>query len=45
MPNAETIAAIRENDEGRGKHFDNVETLIADLNADDRTFIRIQKTG
>ena len=34
-PNAETVAAMRELDEGRGKRFDSVEDLMADLNADD----------
>ena len=33
-PNAETVAAMRELDEGRGKRFDSVEDLMADLNAD-----------
>ena len=35
VPNAETIAAMKELDEGRGKRFDSVEALMADLNADD----------
>ena len=35
VPNAETIAAMRELDEGRGKCFNSIEALIADLNADD----------
>jgi DNA-damage-inducible protein J len=35
VPNAETVAAIRELDEGLGKRFDTVEDLMADLNADD----------
>ena len=35
MPNAETVAAMRELDEGLGKRFDTVEDLMADLNADD----------
>ena len=34
-PNAETVAAMRELDEGLGKRFDTVEDLMADLNADD----------
>jgi len=34
-PNAETVAAMRELDEGRGKRFGSVEDLMADLNADD----------
>jgi DNA-damage-inducible protein J len=35
VPNAETVAAMRELDEGRGKRFGSVEDLMADLNADD----------
>ena len=35
VPNAETIAAMKELDEGGGKRFDSVEALMADLNADD----------
>ncbi len=35
VPNAETVAAMRELDEGLGKRFDTVEDLMADLNADD----------
>jgi DNA-damage-inducible protein J len=35
MPNAETIEAMEELDEGRGKRFDSVEDMMADLNADD----------
>ncbi len=35
VPNAETVAAMRELDEGQGKRFDTVEDLMADLNADD----------
>lgn len=35
VPNAETIAAMQELEEGRGQRFDSVEALIADLNADD----------
>jgi len=35
VPNAETVAAMRELDEGRGRRFDSVEDLMADLNADD----------
>ncbi len=34
LPNAETLAAMRELDEGGGKTFDSVEALMADLNAD-----------
>jgi len=35
VPNAETIEAMEELDEGRGMRFDSVEDLMADLNADD----------
>lgn len=35
VPNTETVAAMRELDEGLGKRFDTVEDLMADLNADD----------
>ncbi len=35
VPNAETVAAMRELDEGLGKRFDTAEDLMADLNADD----------
>ena len=35
MPNAETISAMRELDEGREKSFNSIEALMADLNADD----------
>ena len=35
VPNAETVAAMRELDEGLGNRFDTVEDLMADLNADD----------
>jgi DNA-damage-inducible protein J len=35
VPNAETIAAMKELDEGGGKRFDSVDALMADLNADD----------
>jgi len=35
VPNAETIAAMRELDEGGGKSFNSIEALLADLNADD----------
>ncbi len=35
VPNAETVAAMRELDEGLGKRFDTVEDLMADLNAED----------
>jgi len=34
VPNAETIAAMKELDEGCGKRFDSLEDLMADLNAD-----------
>jgi DNA-damage-inducible protein J len=34
-PNAETVAAMKELDEGLGKRFDGLEELMADLNADD----------
>ena len=34
-PNEETLAAMRELQEGGGKTFDSVEALMADLNADD----------
>ncbi|MEA3390712.1 MAG: type II toxin-antitoxin system RelB/DinJ family antitoxin [Pseudomonadota bacterium] len=35
VPNAETIAAMKEAREGKGKRFATVEELMADLNADD----------
>ena len=35
VPNAETVAAMKELDEGLGKRFDSLEDLMADLNADD----------
>ena len=35
VPNAETITAKRELDEGGGKSFNSIEALMADLNADD----------
>jgi len=35
VPNAETVTAMRELDEGKGKRFDTMEDLMADLNADD----------
>ena len=35
LPNEETLAAMRELDEGGGKTFVSVEALMADLNADD----------
>jgi len=35
VPNAETIAAMRELDEGCGKSFNSIQALMADLNADD----------
>lgn len=34
-PNAETKAAIKELEEGRGKSFASVDDLMAELNADD----------
>lgn len=34
VPNAETIAAMKEARLGKGKRFDSVEALMADLNAD-----------
>lgn len=34
-PNAVTRAAIAELETGKGKRFDSVEALMADLNADD----------
>ena len=33
VPNAETRAAIVELESGKGKRFDSVDTLMADLNA------------
>ena len=35
VPNAETLAAFAESDEGNLKSFDSIEELMADLNADD----------
>ncbi len=35
VPNAETIAAMKEAREGRLPRFKNVEDLLADLNAGD----------
>ena len=35
VPNAETIAAIQELEAGRGRRFENADSLLADLNADD----------
>jgi DNA-damage-inducible protein J len=35
VPNAETVAAIRELETGRGQRFESVDSLLADLNADD----------
>lgn len=35
VPNQETIAAMRDAREGRVKRFDNVDDLLADLDADD----------
>jgi hypothetical protein len=34
-PNAETLAAMQELEEGQGKRCDTVEELMADLNSDD----------
>jgi DNA-damage-inducible protein J len=34
-PNAATVAAIRELEEGRGVRFDSVKDLMADLNVND----------
>lgn len=34
IPNDETIAAMREARQGKLKSFDNIEALMADLNAD-----------
>jgi hypothetical protein len=34
-PNPETLAAMRELEEGRGPRCDTVEELMADLNSDD----------
>jgi len=35
VPNAETAAAIRELEAGHGARFESVDSLLADLNADD----------
>ncbi len=35
IPNAETIAAIKETRTSKLKSFDNIDSLMADLNADD----------
>ena len=35
VPNAETIAAIKELEAGGGRRFGSIEELMADLNADD----------
>ena len=35
VPNATTRKAIAELESGKGKHFDGIEALMADLNADD----------
>jgi DNA-damage-inducible protein J len=35
IPNAETIAAMKEAREGKAKRFDSVEALMADLNSED----------
>jgi len=34
-PNAETVAAIQELEAGRGRRFENMDSLLADLNAGD----------
>ena len=34
IPNAETIAAMKELKEGKGKKFKSIESLMADLHAD-----------
>ncbi len=35
MPNAETVAAMQELERGEGIRAENVDALMADLNADD----------
>jgi DNA-damage-inducible protein J len=35
VPNAETVAAMKEAREGRRPRFNNVDDLLADLNAED----------
>lgn len=35
VPNDKTIMAMNELEEGGGKNFNNIEDLMADLNADD----------
>lgn len=35
VPNAETVAAMRELEEGGGTRFGSVDALMKDLNADD----------
>ena len=35
VPNTETAAAIRELEAGQGVRFESVDSLLADLNADD----------
>jgi DNA-damage-inducible protein J len=35
IPNAETIAAMKDSLRGEGKSFTTIEELMADLNADD----------
>lgn len=35
VPNAETVSAIQELEAGKGRRFADVDSLIADLNADD----------
>ena len=35
VPNAETVAAIRELEAGRGARSESIDDLLADLNADD----------
>lgn len=34
-PNTETVAAIQELEAGRGRRFENMDSLLADLNAGD----------
>lgn len=42
VPNAETAAAMQELERGEGKRFATVADLMADLNADDRSFDSVQ---
>jgi len=35
VPNAETVAAMRELEQGEGKPFDDIAGLMADLDAED----------